>query len=83
MIQRLRTAWSFLLTKLNAIGSILLAYALLNPTAASDLINLLPPKLKTPVALGAPCLWFMLVQWAKVKAMRKAEALGKAKEAAK
>jgi hypothetical protein len=74
LLAKVRKAWAFLLTKLNAVGSILLAYALLNPTAASELIALLPEKLKTPVALGVPALWFMLVQYAKAKAIKKAEA---------
>jgi hypothetical protein len=72
MIQRVRDAWSFLLTKLNALGSVLLAYALLNPTAASDLLNLLPANLKVPAALALPALWFMFVQYAKAKAIKKA-----------
>lgn len=71
MISRVREYWSYLINKLNALGSILLAYALLNPTAASDLLNLLPPKLKTPFALAIPALWFCLVQYAKVKALKK------------
>jgi hypothetical protein len=74
MIERCRKAWSFLLTKLNAAGSILLAYALLNPTAASDLLNLLPESLRKGVAVAIPVCWFLLVQWAKTKAIAKAPA---------
>lgn len=73
MFAKLREYWSYLLTKLNAVGSLVFAYALLNPSAASDLLNLLPPKLKTPVALAVPALWFMLVQYAKMKALKKAQ----------
>jgi hypothetical protein len=69
---KIKEARGFLLTKLNAIGSILLAYALLNPTAANDLLNLLPEKLKVPAALGAPAAWFVLVQYAKARAIKKA-----------
>lgn len=72
MIERLREGWSYLLTKLNALGSILLAYALLNPSAASDLLNLLPPNMQTGAALAIPVLWFALVQYAKMKAIKKA-----------
>lgn len=65
---------SDLLNWLNGLGSVLLAYALVNPSAASDLLNLLPEKLKTPAALMAPALWFMLVQFAKARALKKAVA---------
>jgi hypothetical protein len=71
LIQKAQVAWGFLLTKLNALGSILLAYALLNPTAASDLLNLLPASLKVPAALAMPAAWFVLVQYAKAKAIKK------------
>lgn len=74
MIAKLRASWRFLLTKLNALGSILLAYALLNPAAASDLLNLLPANLKTPAALVIPALWFGLVQYAKIRAIKPASA---------
>lgn len=75
-IAKARAGWSFLLTKLNAIGSVLLAYALLNPTAANDLLNQLPPKLKIPAALAAPALWFVLVQYAKARAIKTAPPVG-------
>lgn len=57
---------------LNTLGSIMLAYALANPTAATELLNLLPANLKTPVVLGAPALWFCLVAYAKARAIKKA-----------
>lgn len=69
----IREYWSYLLNKLNAIGSVALAYALLNPNAATELLSALPPKLKTPAAITIPALWFLLVQWAKIKALKKAE----------
>lgn len=56
---------------LNSIGSIVLAYALLNPNAAADFLNVLPPKLKTPAALGLPACWFLLVQVAKARSIKK------------
>ena len=68
---RLRKFASDLLTWLNSIGSIVLAYALLNPSAGSDLLSLLPDKLKTPAALAIPALWFGVVQFAKVRAIKK------------
>jgi hypothetical protein len=68
---RLRRAFSELLNWLNGIGSILLVYALANPTAASDLMNQLPEKFKTPVALAAPAAWFCVVQFAKVRALKR------------
>lgn len=71
---KIREAWGYLLTKLNALGSIVLAYALLNPSAASDLLNLLPDKAKIPAALAAPAAWFLLVQYAKAKAIKKGAA---------
>jgi hypothetical protein len=77
LFAKLREGWSFLLTKLNALGSILLAYALLNPSAASELIAMLPEKLKTPVALAIPTLWFCLVQYGKMRAIKKAESAAK------
>ena len=70
LIARLRMAWSFLLTKLNALGSVLLAYALLNPTAATEGLALLPAGARTPIALALPILWFALVQYAKAKAIK-------------
>jgi hypothetical protein len=67
----IRRAISDALNWLNGVGSIVLAYALLNPNAASELINLLPAKFHTPVALMLPAAWFMLVQYAKAKAITK------------
>lgn len=61
-----------LLNWLNGLGSVLLAYAMLNPTAGSDLINLLPANLKTPAALMLPGAWFLFVQFAKARAIKKA-----------
>ena len=69
----IRKALSDVLNWLNSIGSVLLAYALLNPTAGSDFLNLLPEKLKTPAALMLPTLWFCLVQYGKMRAIKKAD----------
>ncbi len=70
MIDRCRQSFRYLLTKLNALGSLLLAYAMLNPSAMSELVALLPPSLKIPAALALPALWFVIVQWAKVRAVK-------------
>lgn len=67
----IRRTVSDALNWLNGVGSIVLAYALLNPSAASELINLLPAKLHTPAALMVPAAWFLLVQYAKAKALTK------------
>lgn len=82
MMKRLRIAWAGLLTKLNAIGSLLLAYALLYPGALAELKELAPPWLQ-PFVPALALAWFALVQAAKAKAMKKAEAKGAAIEAAK
>ena len=71
MIERARRIAADLLNWLNGLGSVLLIYALNNPTAASDLMNQLPERLKTPVALMAPVLWFVVVQYAKMLAIKK------------
>ena len=68
-MKAIRAHLASLLTFLNYVGSILLAYALANPNAAADLIALLPAPLRhyAPLlALG----WFALVQWAKMRALR-------------
>lgn len=63
---------------LNTLGSILLLYALNNPTAASELLGLLPPEFRTPFALATPALWFLLVSYAKARALKKAQQAPKA-----
>ena len=70
-MSRVRRALADLLNWLNGIGSVVLAYAMLNPTAASDFLNVLPDKLKTPVALMLPAIWFVVVQYAKARAVAK------------
>jgi hypothetical protein len=82
MIRKLRDAWSLLLTKLNAIGSLLLGFALLYPGVIGELKALAPEWLQ-PFVPGLAVAWFMLVQVAKAKAMKKAEAKGAAIEKAK
>lgn len=71
MIQKARDGWAFLLTKLNMLGSLLLAYALANPSAVTELIALLPPSLRV-WAPAAAIAWFVLVQVAKASAIKKA-----------
>jgi hypothetical protein len=62
---------SGLLTALNYFGSILLAYALQNPGAMTELRGLLPPAVQ-PYAWTLAIGWFALVQYAKMKAVAKA-----------
>ena len=62
-----------LLNHLNVVGSVFLAYALANPTAATELLNLLPADLKKPAVLLLPAAWFVLVQYAKGRAIKKAQ----------
>lgn len=71
MIQKLRAHLGSLLTWLNYIGAIVLAYALQNPGAFAELRALLPPSLQPYAPLGA-LLWFALVQYAKARAVAKA-----------
>jgi pheromone shutdown protein TraB len=82
LLKRARAAWSFLLTKLNAIGSLLLGFALLYPGVIGELKELAPAWLQ-PFVPGLAVGWFMLVQYAKMRALKKAEAKGAATEAAK
>jgi hypothetical protein len=56
---------------LNAIGSVVLAYALANPNAFTELKALLPQELQ-PWAPAAALAWFALVQLAKARAIKKA-----------
>ena len=73
MIARIRKFLSSLLNNLNAIGSLLLAFALANPSAAAELIALFPPEMRKGAVLGIPLLWFGLVQFAKARAIKKAK----------
>lgn len=82
IIRKARDGWSYLLTKLNAIGSLLLGFALLYPGVIGELKALAPEWLQ-PFIPGLAVGWFMLVQIAKGKALKKAEAKGAAVEAAK
>jgi hypothetical protein len=60
-----------ILNWLNGVGSIILAYALLNPNAAAEFLNVLPKKLQTPTALMLPAAWFIIVQFAKARSIKK------------
>jgi hypothetical protein len=71
MIAKLREGWSFLLTKLNTLGSILLAYALSNPAIVAELLPMLPAHFRAYAPVAA-LLWWGLVQFAKASAIRKA-----------
>ena len=68
---RIRSALLSLFNQLNALGSLLLAYALANPSAFSELRDMLPVALQ-PFAPFAALGWFLLVQIAKARAIQKA-----------
>ena len=73
MIERIKSHLQSLLNWLNMLGTVALAYALANPNAVAELIKLLPP----PVQPYAPMLalgWFLFVQYAKARAIKKAAA---------
>lgn len=75
MIAKLRAHLASLLTWLNYLGSILLAYALANPGIMAELKALLPPPLQ-PWAPTLALVWFGIVQWAKMRALRSKPAGG-------
>jgi hypothetical protein len=58
-----------LLSWLNMIGSVLLAYALANPGAAAELRGMLPPSLQ-PYAPMLAIGWFFVVQYARARAIK-------------
>lgn len=68
---KVKAALSSLLNYLNLLGSVLLAYALANPSAAAELVQVLPEQYRpyAPILAGA---WFFVVQWAKMSAIKKA-----------
>ena len=70
MIEKIKSHLGHLLTWLNYAGSILLAYALANPGAMSELVGMLPASLR-PYAPVLALFWFGLVQIAKMKAVAK------------
>ena len=71
MLAKLRAHLTSLLTWLNYLGSVLLAYALANPGAAAELKGLLPVSLQ-PYAPALALGWFFLIQYAKAQAIAKA-----------
>lgn len=71
MLAKLRAHFAHLLTFLNYIGAIVLAYALQNPGAAAELKGLLPVSLQ-PYAPALALGWFFLIQYAKAQAIAKA-----------
>ena len=58
---------------LNALGAIVLAYALANPHAATELVAMMPEHYR-PFAPLAALGWFLIVQLAKMNAIKKATA---------
>lgn len=55
--------WHNILSRMNALGSLLLAYALMNRDAVTDFVAYIPTPLKPFVPLLA-FAWFGLVQYA-------------------
>lgn len=70
MIPKLRKD---LLTWLNAAASTLLAYVLTYPNALQDLKAIAPPLVQ-PYLPAIAVLWFALIQIARARAVKKAEA---------
>jgi hypothetical protein len=68
LLARIRAHLTSLLTWLNTLGSIVIAYALAYPNAAGELVALLPASLR-PYAPALAIGWFMLVQYAKARAL--------------
>lgn len=68
---KLGRALKDLFNNLNALGAVVLAYALMNPQAASELIALLPEPYR-PYAPMLALGWFVVVQYAKGRAIKKA-----------
>jgi hypothetical protein len=71
LTERIRAALTSAFNYLNALGSLLLAYALAYPGAFAELRGLLPTHLQ-PYAPAAALGWFALVQIAKARAIKKA-----------
>ena len=71
LTERIRAALSSAFNYLNATGSLLLAYALAYPGAFAELRGLLPAALQ-PYAPAVAILWFIVVQIAKARAIKKA-----------
>jgi hypothetical protein len=72
VIDRARATLQHLLTALNWLGSILLAYALANPGAMSEFLGYMPASAK-PYAPLLAIAWFALIQFAKAQAIAKAK----------
>lgn len=63
-----------LVTLLNTFGSTVLAYALQNQGAANEALAFIPPTIRPIAALVLPGAWWLLVQFAKARVIRKAQA---------
>lgn len=81
LIARIRSGWSFLLTKLNAFASTLFFYLSINsqlPPPAEAMIDKIPGAWQMMVRLALPFFWWLLIEYAKAKAVKKAKAQGAA-----
>jgi hypothetical protein len=73
LLGKIKAALTSALNYLNLLGSVVFAYALANPSAATELVMLLPESLR-PYAPVAAVGWFIVVQIAKMRAIKKAVA---------
>ena len=72
ILNKLRTAWGFLLTKLNASASLVFLYLSMNdqlPPPIEALLDRVGEPWQTIARLAVPMLWFALVQHAKARAI--------------
>lgn len=73
LLGKVRSALTSLLNYLNVLGSVLLAYALANPSAFGEVRDMLPGGVQ-PYAPLLALGWFAVVQIAKMNAIKKAVA---------
>jgi hypothetical protein len=77
MLTKVREAWSYLLTKLNAFASTAFLYLSVNnqlPAPAEAAMDRLPEPAQTIVRLAVPFAWWSLVEYAKNHAVKQAKA---------
>lgn len=73
LLGKIKAAFTSLLNYLNLLGSVLLAYALANPSAFGEVRDMLPEGVQ-PYAPLLALGWFAVVQIAKMNAIKKATA---------
>lgn len=72
VVDRIRRSLAFLLTQLNAVGTLVLYFIIEHPTGPSEIIDVFPTAMQPALKLAVPLIWFFLVQYAKKRAMRAA-----------